>query len=215
MNAYGRNLRWLAALAVLLMVVALAACEGERTPVPSSTPVEVPTAVPLPTATPRPAPAPEPTPDYTSQAYSYAAACSNITAKFDFTLTSFASGTGLTWGRLVELADANIGGYSLLYPPPDLEAYNTAQINLLTALRDRALAERSDRVILHDLAAALGGAVPPPDAGLDAAAQQGLAQFFGAQFVQAYAAQQAAIGGLSSDMQALVTEANCTVRIGA
>ena len=211
MNAYGRNLRWLAALAVLLLVVALAACEGERTPVPSSAPVVAPTAVPLPTATPRPAPTPQPTPDYTSQAYAYAAACSNLTSKFSFTLSSFAG--GLTWGGLVEQADASIGGYSLLMPPPDLVAYNTTQINLLTALRDRALAERSDRAIIQDIAVALGGSVPAGGQ-LDAAAQQAMAQFFGPQFVQTFVAQQGAVAALSSDLQALVTEANCTVGVG-
>lgn len=212
MNAYGRNLRWLAGLAVLLLVVALAACEGERTPVPSSAPVVAPTSIPLPTATPRPAPTPEPTPDYTSQAYAYAAACSNITAKFSFTLENFANNQ-LTWGQLVELADANIGGYSLLYPPPDLEAYNTAQINLLTALRDRALGEPSGGSIVQDIGRAMGGAVPAGGQ-LDAAAQQALAGFFGPQFVQAFVAQQTAVAGLSGDLQGLVTEANCTVAIG-
>ena len=212
MNAYGRYLRWLAALAVLLMVVAMAACEGERTPVPSSAPVVVPTAVPLPTATPKPPPTPVPTPDYTSQAHSYAAACSNITAKFSFTLENFANNL-LTWGQLVEHADANIGGYSLLSPPPDLVAYNTAQINLLTALRDRALSEPSDGLIIQDIGRALGGSVPAGGQ-LDAAGQQALAGFFGQQFVQAFVAQQTAIAGLSGDLQGLVTEANCTVGIG-
>ena len=157
MNAYGRNLRWLAALAVLLMVVAFGvACGGARTTVSSVAPVEAPTTIPRPPATPRPEPTPLPTPDFASQAYSYAAACSNITAKFNFTLASFTS--GIMWGELVALADANIGGYSLLYPPPELEAYNAAQVDLLTALRDRALADRSDGVIIRDIAAALGGA---------------------------------------------------------
>ena len=214
MNAYGRNLRWLAALAVLLMVVAIGvACGGARTTVSSVAPVEAPTTIPRPPATPRPAPTPLPTPDFASQAYSYAAACSNITAKFNFTLASFSS--GIMWGELVALADANIGGYSLMYPPPELEAYNMAQVDLLTALRDRALADRSDGVIIQDIAAALGGQLPQPGAAqLDAASQQAMAQFFGPQFVQAFVAQQTAIAGLSSDLQALVEEANCTVRIG-
>ncbi len=212
MNAYGRYLRWLAVPAVLLTVVAMAACEGERTPVPSSASVVVPTAVPLPTATPKPPPTPVPTPDYAAQAHAYAAACSNITAKFSFTLQNFANNL-LTWGELVEHTDANIGGYSLLYPPPDLEAYNTAQINLLTALRDRALGEPSDGSIIQDIGIALGGSVPVGQQ-LDAAAQQALAGFFGQQFVQAFVAQQAAVAGLSSDLQALVTDANCTVGIG-
>lgn len=213
MNAYGSILRWLAPLAVLLMVVAFAAaCEGERTVVPSPTPVVAPTAVPLPTATPRPAPTPMPTPDVPSHTYSYAAACSNITSKFNFTLVSFVG--GITWGSLVELADANIGGYSLLYPPPELEAFNTAQIDLLTALRDRGLQERSDRVVVHDIAAALGGQIPA-DGQIGAEGQQALAGFFGPSFVQAFVAQQTTIAALPGDLQALMTEANCIVRVGA
>lgn len=213
MNAYGSILRWLAPLAVLLMVVAFAAaCEGERTIVPSPTPVVAPTAVPLPTATPRPAPTPMPTPDVPSHTYSYAAACSNITSKFNFTLTSFVG--GITWGALVELADANIGGYSLLYPPPDLVEFNTAQINLLTALRDRALAERSDKVVIHDIAAALGGQLPQPGQQLGAEAQQAMAGFFGQQFLQAFVAQQTTIAALPGDLQALMAEANCIVQVG-
>lgn len=212
MKAYGINLRWLAALAVLLMVVAFAACEGERTQVPSPTPVVAPTAVPLPTATPRPAPTPLPTPDITSQTHAYAAACSNITSKFNYTIEYFVS--GITWGALVELADANIGGYSLLFPPPDLEAFNTAQINLLTALRDRALQERSDRVVIRDIAALMGGRIPAPGAPLPAEVQGQMAQFFGAPFVQAFAAQQQAIAALSPDLQALMTEARCVVEVG-
>ena len=212
MKVYGKNLRWLAALAVLLMVFVFAACPGARTAIPSPTPVVAPTSIPLSTATPRPAPTPLPTPDFVSQTYAYAAACSNITAKFNFTIASFAN--GLRWAELVALADANVGGYSLLYPPPDLVAYNTAQINLLTALRDRALADRSDGVIIQDIARALGGAVPQGAAELSPAGQQALAQFFGPQFVQAFLAQQAAIGGLSSDLQGLLEEANCTVHIG-
>ena len=213
MNAYGRTLRWLAPLAVLLMVVAFAAaCEGERTVVPSSTAVVPPTAVPLSTATPLPAPTPLPTPDVTAQTYTYAAACSNITSKFNFTLSSFVG--GLTWGALVELADVNIGGYSLLLPPPELETFNETQIDLLTALRDRGLQERSDGVVIQDIAAALGGQLPAPGAQLDAATQQAMAGFFGPQFVQAFVAQQAAIGGLSSDLQALMAESNCIVQIG-
>ncbi|MCY4625268.1 MAG: hypothetical protein OXC99_09765 [Chloroflexi bacterium] len=213
MNAYGGTLRWLAPLAVLLMVVAFAAaCEGERTVVPSPTAVVPPTAVPLSTATPRPAPTPLPTPDVTAQTYAYASACSNITSKFNFTLSSFAG--GLTWGALVELADVNIGGYSLLLPPPELETFNEAQIDLLTALRDRGLQERSDGVVIQDIAAALGGQLPAPGAQLDAATQQAMAGFFGPQFIQAFVAQQTAIGGLSSDLQALMAESNCIVQIG-
>lgn len=215
MKAYGSNLRWLAALAVLLMVVAFAACEGARTQVPSPTPVVAPTAIPLPTATPRPAATPLPTPDIPSQTHAYAAACSNITSKFNFTITSFVG--GITWGALLELADSNIGGYSLLSPPPDLVAFNTAQINLLTALRDRALLERSDKVVIHDIANALGGQLPPGVGSgepLPAAMQGAMAQFFGNQFVQAFVQQQAAVGALSSDLQALMVEANCTVQVG-
>ena len=215
MKAYGTTLRWLAALAVLLMVVAFAACEGERTQVPSPTPVVAPTAVPLPTATPRPAPTPEPTPDIPSQTHAYAAACSNITAKFNFTLASFVG--GMTWGALVELTDANIGGYSLLYPPPALEAFNQAQIDLLTVLRDRGLLERSDKVIVRDIMAALGGQLPPGAATgepLPQAMQAQMAQFFGDQFVQAFVAQQAAIAALPGDLQELMAEANCAVQVG-
>ncbi|MDE2803502.1 MAG: hypothetical protein OXK21_11555 [Chloroflexota bacterium] len=215
MKAYGINLRWLAALAVLVMVVAFVACEGERTQVPSPTPVVAPTAVPLPTATPRPAPTPAPTPDVPSQTYSYAAACSNITSKFNFTLTSFVG--GMTWGALVELTDANIGGYSLLNPPAELEAFNQAQIDLLTALRDRALLERSDKVVIQDIMAALGGQLPPgaaTGAALPQELQAQMAQFFGGQFVQAFVAQQAAIAALPGDLQTLMQEANCSVQVG-
>ena len=215
MKGYGINLRWLAALAVLLMVVAFAACEGERTQVPSPTPVVAPTAVPLPTATPRPPPTPAPTPDIPSQTHAYAAACSNITSKFNFTIEYFVS--GITWGAIVELADANIGGYTLLAPPPDLEAFNTAQINLLTALRDRALLERSDRVVIRDIAAVMGGQIPPGVAAgepLPAELQGRMAEFFGAPFLQAFAGQQQAIGALPPDLQALMAEARCIVQVG-
>lgn len=215
MKAYKINLRWLAALAVLLMVVAFAACQGERTQVPSPTPVGVPTAVPLPTATPRPAPTPLPTPDIASITSAYAAACSNITAKFNFTLTSFVG--GMTWGALVELTDANIGGYSLLNPPPELETFNQAQIDLLTALRDRGLLERSDKVVIQDIAAALGGQLPPgadTGAALPQELQAQMAQFFGNPFVQAFVVQQTAIAALPADLQELMREANCAVQVG-
>jgi hypothetical protein len=177
--------------------------------------VVAPTAVPLPTATPRPAPTPLPTPDITSQTFAYAAACSNITSKFNYTIEYFVS--GITWGAIVELADANIGGYSLLYPPPDLVAFNTAQINLLTALRDRGLVERSDRVVIRDLAAAMGGQIPPSVAAgepLPAELQGRMAEFFGPAFLQAFVAQQQAIAGLPPDLQALMTEARCIVEVG-
>ena len=215
MKTYGTALGWLAMLAVLLVAVALVACEGERTQAPSATPVAAPTAVPLPTATPRPTPTPFPTPDIASQTHYYAAACSNITTKVNLTLASFLN--GMTWGMLVERTDANINGYSLLTPPPTLEAFNQAQIDLLTAIRDRGLLERSDKVIIQDIIAGLGGQLSPALAvggALPQEIQAQLAQLFGTQFVQAFVAQQAAMAALPGDLQELMTEANCQVHVG-
>ena len=225
MNAYGRNRAWLAVLAVLMMAAAFIACEGKRTEVSPSAPVVAPTAVPLPTATPKPAPPPAATPDYASQAFGFAAACSNTTATFNFNLSALSGGGyNLTWGELVETTDARIGAYSLLYPPPALQDYHNAQINLLVALRDRALSELSDAVVAQDFLAFLGPAIArqisqgPLTAAQQRAAnaiiQAHLGRFLGTEFAQAAAAQQAAVAALSSELQELMAEANCTVTLG-
>lgn len=135
---------------------------------PEPTPVPPPTNTPEPTASPEPTPTPEamtaPTPqvapteaagpgdDVEDRVRAYARECGELTAALSSNPMAMAdTEAGATWGETAAALEVQLGTYSQLEPPAEVEEYHNARLKTLEAFLDHARSRPADASMMADL----------------------------------------------------------------
>ena len=199
---------------------------------PTSTPVPVDTPTPAPTATATLVPADTPTPVATLGIDDYAMQCRTVTAALDATLAvdPLAAGSGgdITWGQVGEMFEAVLNAYGQLEPPPELEEYHEAQLEVIEALRDSAESRPSSDSFLEAMFTLLFEKILPTslEVGLDPGkadeekealliefVQGEFGEFFGPEFVAAALVLEQVREDLPQQTVAILDAAGCYLAI--